>query len=418
VKTVWFYDFEGNLTAKERISDGQTTEYTWDYRNRLTDVTIRNSATGPAVLEDRFTYDVENRRIGKWTDPDGEGSQAGVQTYTVYDGVNPYMDLDAKGNVMTRYLYGPGTDELYARVVLDPSSNGYDTPRYQPTWYVTDRLESVRALVDYHGAAIDRIVYDSYGNIESESNPAAGDRFKFTAREWNGEIGLQSNRARYYDPAAGRWISQDPIGFAGEDTDLYRYVGNRPVNTADPTGLQEPASSSTEENIPTYLPGEWNVYLSVNYLNTQIGHAWIVYQSVQDPTVCHSASKSKIGWGPNSTYSGTHWDLDLGRLPVDAQIGPVKVSNPVIYNSVGYNVLSNNCSTYAATVWEKYTGEHIGMGLCPSPANLAAQFDRRYSNLREIVKGLRYQGVLPDYVGIPSPPPPFFAPPPKKRPKY
>ena len=35
----------------------------------------------------------------------------------------------------------------------------------------------------------------------------------------------------------GRFISQDPIGFAGEDANLYRYVGNNPVNATDPSGL-------------------------------------------------------------------------------------------------------------------------------------------------------------------------------------
>ena len=65
----------------------------------------------------------------------------------------------------------------------------------------------------------------------------AGGRFKYTGREWDGEIGLQYNRARYYDPSTGRWISQDPIGFAGGDANLYRYVGNSPTNATDRCGL-------------------------------------------------------------------------------------------------------------------------------------------------------------------------------------
>jgi hypothetical protein len=45
-------------------------------------------------------------------------------------------------------------------------------------------------------------------------------------------------RSRYYDPAIGRFIREDLIGFAGGDTNLYRYVGNGPTNFIDPFGYQ------------------------------------------------------------------------------------------------------------------------------------------------------------------------------------
>lgn len=35
----------------------------------------------------------------------------------------------------------------------------------------------------------------------------------------------------------GRWLTEDPVGFAAGDTNLYRYVGNSPTNVSDPTGL-------------------------------------------------------------------------------------------------------------------------------------------------------------------------------------
>lgn len=44
-------------------------------------------------------------------------------------------------------------------------------------------------------------------------------------------------RARYYNPSTGRFMSPDPIGFNGGDTNLYRYCGNNPVNCIDPDGL-------------------------------------------------------------------------------------------------------------------------------------------------------------------------------------
>jgi RHS repeat-associated protein len=49
--------------------------------------------------------------------------------------------------------------------------------------------------------------------------------------------GLYYMRARYYNPAVGRFISEDPLGFGGGDVNLYVYAGNNPVVGVDPWGL-------------------------------------------------------------------------------------------------------------------------------------------------------------------------------------
>jgi RHS repeat-associated protein len=59
----------------------------------------------------------------------------------------------------------------------------------------------------------------------------------FTGREWDPEAGLYYYRARYYDPKIGRFISEDPIGFAGGDVNMFAYVGNNPLGYGDPSGL-------------------------------------------------------------------------------------------------------------------------------------------------------------------------------------
>ena len=52
---------------------------------------------------------------------------------------------------------------------------------------------------------------------------------------------------RDYDPTTGRFISQDPIGFAAGDANLYRYVGNTPTIYVDPLGLLETVEDATFE---------------------------------------------------------------------------------------------------------------------------------------------------------------------------
>ena len=45
------------------------------------------------------------------------------------------------------------------------------------------------------------------------------------------------SEARWYSPETGRFLTRDPLGHAGGDTNLYRFVGNNPVNFIDPWGL-------------------------------------------------------------------------------------------------------------------------------------------------------------------------------------
>jgi len=58
-----------------------------------------------------------------------------------------------------------------------------------------------------------------------------------TGREFDKETGLYYYRFRYYDPMEGRFISKDPISFAGGDENLYGFVQNNPINHTDPLGL-------------------------------------------------------------------------------------------------------------------------------------------------------------------------------------
>ena len=67
--------------------------------------------------------------------------------------------------------------------------------------------------------------------------------YTFTGREFDFESGLNFHRNRYYDPRTGRFLQQDLLGFAGGDLNLYRYVGNNPVNFVDPFGLLAQAAT-------------------------------------------------------------------------------------------------------------------------------------------------------------------------------
>jgi RHS repeat-associated protein len=117
-----------------------------------------------------------------------------------------------------------GIDEVFAR----SDSLGSFTP-------LQDALGSTVALVDVNGNVATQYSYDPFGNTTVagvlSSNPA-----QYTGRE-NERNGLYFHRARYYNPVIGRFISEDPIGFAGGQENLYAYVFNNPTGFVDPYGL-------------------------------------------------------------------------------------------------------------------------------------------------------------------------------------
>jgi RHS repeat-associated protein len=115
---------------------------------------------------------------------------------------------------------------LYARVSATGTTN----------WYLTDMLGSVRQIVDTSGNSLDSIVYDTWGNIVSESNAANGDRFKYDSGVYDAIQQTYLFNARWLNPQSGRWESQDPTGL-GPDSNAYRYVTNSPNAVSDPTGL-------------------------------------------------------------------------------------------------------------------------------------------------------------------------------------
>jgi RHS repeat-associated protein len=99
-------------------------------------------------------------------------------------------------------------------------------------YFLADHLGSTTALTDASGAVTSSASYDSFGN--ATGNLAT--RYKFTGREYDDFTGLHYYRARWYDSNLGRFISEDPIGFAGGDVNLYGYVWNNPTNLTDPFG--------------------------------------------------------------------------------------------------------------------------------------------------------------------------------------
>ena len=109
-------------------------------------------------------------------------------------------------------------------------------------WTLTDHLNTVRDLAVFDAETgvttiANHIVYDAFGRVTSQTNVSVTTLFGFTGRPLDSDTGLQNNLNRWYDAETGTWISEDPIGFAAADVNLYRYCGNQVTVAVDPSGL-------------------------------------------------------------------------------------------------------------------------------------------------------------------------------------
>jgi len=207
------YDLAGNLTTKTDATGNWT--YTWNGEGQLTRVELNSTEVA------RFTYDPFGRRAQKVA--------GGVTTTWAYDGDDIVQETLTGGASpgTWRYVHGPGIDEPLARETVGAGALEY---------YHADGLGSIVATTNQAGAIVSTRRYDAWGNLELGATVPG---YAFTGREWDPETGLYYYRARYYDPKVGRFVSEDPTGFAGGGN-FYAYVGNSPVTHDDASGLWSP----------------------------------------------------------------------------------------------------------------------------------------------------------------------------------
>jgi RHS repeat-associated protein len=241
------YDAEGNRTrrtAKSASAPEPIEDFTWDHRNRLTKITFR-SAAGVETRSIEYRYDLLNRLVLRRLDSNGAATAGGVSDIWLagYDGINPTLALSSLSStaITNRYLWGPGVDFLLADEQLTTTSAPGNT-----LWPLGDHLGTLRDLADFTGASFtitNHRVFDTFGRLLSESNAAVDTNFAFTGKFFD-DLGDAENSTslshhwnRWYDPQTGKWMSEDPIGFAGGDANLGRYVGNFATGGRDWSGL-------------------------------------------------------------------------------------------------------------------------------------------------------------------------------------
>jgi len=281
-------DAAGHRTAVAELS-GRTVSYGYDSIYRLTNETIAsdpNNVNGAAS----YTYDaVGNRRQKVSTIPGYPGGltnynandQISTDTYDndgnttgsngvgyVYDfenhliqaggGISYVYDGDGDrrsktvGGVTTTYVVADDNPTGYAQVLEEDDSSGaarqysyaldlisrWDTSTGKSIYYVKDGHGSVRALTDQNGAVTDTYDYDAFGNL-IHSTGTTPNNYLFAGEQFDPDLNLYYNRARYLNTSTGRFWNMDT--YEGDDNDplsLHKYVFTEgdPIDNLDTNG--------------------------------------------------------------------------------------------------------------------------------------------------------------------------------------
>lgn len=215
--TGYGYDGNGNPTTYKG------TTLAFDPENRLT-------SYGTAQTDG---YDGNSLRAWKQT------GGSGTRVYFLYDGDQSVCECDSTGTLTASNTFG--ADGLLSRRAVT------ETPA--TTFYTFDEHGNVAQRLNSSGAVQNTDLYDSYGSrTGTVSQP---DPFGYGAQDGyytDAETGLLLLTHRFYDPATGRFVTRDPLSYAG-GINLYGYVQNDPVNEKDPDGTNPPSVLEVVEDV-------------------------------------------------------------------------------------------------------------------------------------------------------------------------
>ena len=220
------YDANGNMTGDE---GGK--QFVYDAWNRL--VKVKNS--GGTTLK-TLAYDGLGRQVSS--------TVSGTTTDLYYSAQWQVVEEKVGSNTTNRYVWSPVYVDALVLRDRDTDANGTLDERL---WAQQDANWNVTALIDGSGAVQERYDYDLFGSVTvldanwTADADGASDvvwAYLFQGMKIDVTAGLTISRERpVYSPYLGRWVSTDPIGFAGRNENLYGFVNNNPGNMLDPSGL-------------------------------------------------------------------------------------------------------------------------------------------------------------------------------------
>jgi len=215
------YDAGGNTTASNGVG------YVYDFENRLV-----QAGGGVSIV-----YDGDGNRVSK--------TVAGATTTYLVDYQNPtgyaqvlYETIAGSGlNREVSHTYTYGLELTLEQRTYLSGGNFFN----QTMYFVYDGHGSVRALTDTTGTVTDTYDYDAFGNL-IHTTGSTPNNYLFAGEQFDPDLNLYYNRARYLNVSTGRFWSMDTD--EGNDRDAlslhkYLYTEANPVDSVDPSGNDE-----------------------------------------------------------------------------------------------------------------------------------------------------------------------------------
>lgn len=240
------YDDNGNRSGGTLY--GQALTATYDAQDRITSLrskTFTHNANGELTGEagEGSTASIGYSALGQMTLVQKDGKSYGF----AYDASGAVVRTTKNGSLQRHYLYENSLriaaelsdagaivkEYVYGTAVNSPDYMIHAGERYR---IIKDHLGSPRLVVkSTNGRVAQRLDYDVFGKILRDSNTCF-QPFGFAGGIVHEDLKYVKFGLRSYEPSLGRWLSKDPIGFDGGDSNLYGYVLQDPVNLIDYNG--------------------------------------------------------------------------------------------------------------------------------------------------------------------------------------
>ena len=223
------YDALGNLIYRQ-LPNGENQYYQYDLENQLVRAKIKKPAGNTEIWT--YAYDPFGRRLSKerqdklaWTSTEPK------RTHFVWDGSRLLQEYTYKG--CYTYIY---TDQDSYEPLAQIFDNAKDETQYL-AYFHNDQVGIPREMTDIHGNLLWYGEYTAWGRLKKDERvyKDAHQPFRLQNQYFDQETGLHYNLMRYYEPEAGRFVNQDPIGLLGGEN-LYSFAPNANV-WVDPLGL-------------------------------------------------------------------------------------------------------------------------------------------------------------------------------------
>ena len=217
------YDELDRLIGETTVHNGQSATVGYRLENQLVRAEIKKPAGNTEIWT--YAYDPFGRRLSKerqdklaWTSTEPK------RTHFVWDGSRLLQEYTYKG--CYTYIY---TDQDSYEPLAQIFHNNQDETQYL-AYFHNDQIGIPREMTDIHGNLLWYGEYTAWGRLKKDERvyKNAHQPFRLQNQYFDEETGLHYNLMRYYEPEAGRFVNQDPIGLLGGEN-LYQFAPNTQI---------------------------------------------------------------------------------------------------------------------------------------------------------------------------------------------